>query len=119
MRGTDPFKVRRKIKTTFKLGDAAHVSTIRVNEKPVFVKNCMKNLNSAVRLPNASSRSVKAAPNKSGDNMYTLDRRKLYLDSCAAYHSFFAKEFLGNIKDGDTTLNDSCNVVTTITNTGG
>ena len=90
-----------------------------VDEKPAFVKNCMKHLDSAVALANASSRSAKVAPKKSIDVRYTLDRWKLYLDSCATYHSFIAKEFLRNIKYGDMTLTGSCNAGTTITNTRG
>ena len=53
----------------------------------------MKNLNRAVALANASDRSVKVkdAKSKPEEGRYTLDRRKLYLDSCATYHSFVAK----------------------------
>ena len=89
MCGTNPLKVKKKIKTTLKLSVATHSSTIKVDEKPDFGKSCMKNLNSAVALANASSRNAKAAPKKSEDDRYTLDRWKLYLDSYATYQSFF------------------------------
>ena len=67
-------------------------------------------------LTNASNRSAKTANKKFKDNRYTLDRWKLYLDSCATYHSFLAKELCTNIKDGDTILTGSCNAGTTVTN---
>ena len=75
--GTNSLKIKKKIKTTPKSHDAAHVSTIKVGEKPAFVKNCMRNLNSAVALANASTRSAKAAIKKSEDDRYILDRWKL------------------------------------------
>ena len=80
----------------------------------------MKNLNLVVALANANGSSAKAVPKKSKDNRYTVDRWKLYLGSCATYHSFFVKEFLKNIKvkDGDTTLPGSCNASTTVANAG-
>ena len=76
-------------------------------------------MNLAVALPNAGSRSGKTTIKKSEDDRYTLDRRKMYLNSCTTCHSFFAKEFPRSIKEGDTTLTGSCNAGTTITNTKG
>ena len=114
VRNTNPLKVKKKINTTLKLSNAVHASTIKVDEKPTFVKNCTKNLNSTVMLVNANSRSVRAAPTKSEDNRYTLDKWMLYLDSCATHHYFFAKEFFRNIKIGDTSLTSSYNAGTTV-----
>ena len=94
MHGTNPLKVKEKIKITLKSSDAVHASTIKVDEKPAFVKNYMKSLNSVVALANTGSRSVMATSNISEDNRYTLDGWKLYLDSCATYHSFFVGGFL-------------------------
>ena len=90
-----------------------------MDEKPTFVKNCGKNLDSEVVLANISSKSLKAAPKNSEDDRYTLDRWKLYLDICATYHYFFTKEFLLYTKKGDTTLTCSCNAGTTVINTRG
>ena len=79
----------------------------------------MANLNSTVALANASDRSVKVTVAKPKEARYTLDRWKLYLDSCAPYNSFFAKEFLRRIEETNTTLTGSCNAGTTETNTKG
>ena len=117
--GTDPLKAKKKIKTSPKLSDSTHISTIKVNEKPSLIKKCMKNMNSVVVIANASSRSAKTVIKKSEDNRYILDRWKLYLGSCATCHSFFDKGFLIKIKDGDMTLTVSCNAGTTLTNTSG
>ena len=46
--GINPLKVKKKIKTTSKSSDATHLSTVKVNKKPDFVKNCVKNINLAV-----------------------------------------------------------------------
>ena len=81
MRGTNPFKAKTRLKTTIKSDDVATPVTIKVNEKPAFVKRCMANLNSAVALANASGRSAKVTVAKPEEVRYTLDRRKLYLDS--------------------------------------
>ena len=55
-------------------------------------------MNYSGSLTNTSSINANTAIKRSEDDRYTLDRWKLYLDSCAIYHSFFAKEFLRNIK---------------------
>ena len=44
----------------------------------------------------------------------TLDWWKLYLDSCASFHTFFVKEFLMNISEGTGAMNGNCNAGTTI-----
>jgi hypothetical protein len=119
VRGTNPLKVKRKTKTASMKSDVATPPATIVDEKPAFIKKCMKNLNVAVSLANASGRSAKATTEKPKEDRYTLDRWKLYLDSCATYHSFFAKEFLRNIEDGNTTLTGSCNAGTTVTSTRG
>ena len=115
---TNPFKAKKKVKTNLKLHDVEDAPIIKAEEKAVFVKNYTKNLHLVVALASANSKSVKAIPDKSEDNRYTLDRRELYLNSCATYHSFFTKEFLWSINNGDTTLTGSCNAGTTVTNTG-
>ena len=81
--GTNPRKAKIKVKTNLKLYDVADAPTIKAEEKPVFVKNCMKNLLLTVVLVRANNKSAQATPNKPEDNRYTLDRWKLYLDSCA------------------------------------
>ena len=102
MRGTNPLNTKRKAKTSFEECDVSDTQDVKAEEKPAFVKNCMRNLNSAVALASATIRSAKTTIEKPEDNRYTLDRWKLYLDSCTTYHSFFAKEFLRNIeKDSD------------------
>ena len=98
MDGTNPHKAKRKVKTNLKTCDVSDVPIIKAEEKPVFVKNCMTNLNSAVALANTNSKSAKTTHKTSEANRYTLDRWKLYLNSCAPYHSFSAKDFLRNIK---------------------
>ena len=55
---------------------------VKAEEKPAFVRNCMKNINSAVALASATSKSTKTTIAKPEDNRYTLDRWKLYIDSC-------------------------------------
>ena len=119
MHSTNPLKAKRKVKTNLKTCDMADAPTVKAEEKPVFVKNCMKNLDLTVALASATSKSAKATLKKSEDNKYMLDRWKLYLDSCVTYHSFFAKEFLQNIKEHDTILTGSCNASTTVTYTRG
>ena len=38
-----------------------------------------------------------------------MDWWKLYLDSCATYHTFFIKRFLRGIYESKTVMNGSCN----------
>ena len=63
-----------KSKTTIRSNDMAKTPTTKVVEKPVFVKNCMKNLNSTIALANASNMSAKDATRKPEENRYNLDR---------------------------------------------
>ena len=46
---------------------------------------------------------------------FTLDWWKVYLDSCATYHTFFITEFLGGIYTSKTVMNGSCNAGTVST----
>ena len=117
--GTNPLKAKRKVKTNLKTCGVADAQIAKAEKKPEFVKNCMKKLNLAMALAKTNSKSMKTTPNKPEDNRYTLDRWELYLNCCATYHAFFAKEFLQNVKNGDTTLTYSCNTGITITNTRG
>ena len=39
----------------------------------------------------------------------TLDCYKVYLDSCATYHTFFVEEYLYRVEKDKTTTNGSCN----------
>ena len=94
VRGTNPLKAKGRTKTPIKSDDVAKPVTTKATEKPAFVKRCMANLNSVVALANASGRSAKVTVAKPEEARYTLDRWKLYLDSCATYNSIFAKEFL-------------------------
>ena len=45
---------------------------------------------------------------KKPEQRITLDNCKLYLDSCATYHSAFVEECLNNIHDMDMVLKGSC-----------
>ena len=40
---------------------------------------------------------------------FTLDPFKLYLDSCATYHSAFVHNMLSSVKTGNTVLQGNCN----------
>ena len=60
MRGTNPLKVKKKSKTRIKPSGVA-----KADEKPAFIKKCMKNLNSAITLANAINRSAKDVTKKS------------------------------------------------------
>ena len=40
---------------------------------------------------------------------FTLDPRKLYLDSCATYHSAFVRDMLCDVKTVGTVLQGNCN----------
>ena len=84
VRGTNPLKTKRKVKTSFKECDMSDVQSVKAEETPAFVKNCMKNFNSAVALASATSKSAKTTIEKPEDNRYTLDRWKLYIDNCAS-----------------------------------
>ena len=46
--------------------------------------------------------------NKPG-KQFTLHPNKLYLDSCATYHSAFVRNMLSNMKTGNTVLQGQCN----------
>ena len=46
---------------------------------------------------------------------FTLDWWKVYLDSCATYHTFFIEEFLRGIYTSKTVMNGSCNAGTVST----
>ena len=62
---------------------------------------------------NSKSIGVALTDVKSGGNKrLTLDLWKLYLDSCASYHTFFIKEFLMNIYEGAGAMNGNCNTGT-------
>ena len=76
--GTNPFKIKKKVRTTSRPSDTKHLTVVKVDEKPAFVKKCMKNLNSAVTLKHASSKSAQTKNKKSKDDRQTLDRWKLY-----------------------------------------
>ena len=115
----NPLKTKRKVKTTLKMCSVADAPSIKAEETPTFVKNCTKNLNPAVALASANNKSAKTTPRESEDIRYTLDRWKLYIDSCATYQSFFVKEFLRNIENGDTPLTGSCNAGITFTHIRG
>ena len=92
---------------------------VKAEEKPAFMNNCMTNLNSAVALASTAGKSAKTTIEKPEDDRYILDRWKLYLEICATYHYFSAKEFLRYIEKGDTTLTGGCNAGTTVTNIRG
>ena len=119
MGGTNKLKAKRKVNANLKVCDVSDTQVDKAEEKPTFVKNCTRNLTSVVALASPNNKSAKTVITKPEDNRYTLDRWKLYLDSCATYHSFFAKEYLCWIEEGSTTLSGSCNTGTAVTNTRG
>ena len=50
---------------------------------------------------------------------FTLTWWKCYLDSCASCHSFVMEEFQRDIREGNSTMEGSCNAGTVSTNTKG
>ena len=52
--------------------------------------------------------SFASIENKPGKR-FTLHPHKLYLDSCATYHSVFVRDMLSNVKTGNTVLKGQCN----------
>ena len=50
-----------------------------------------------------------AAVKKSPVKRFTLDLHKLYLDSCATYHSAFVRWVLDDVKTVTTVLQGNCN----------
>ena len=52
--------------------------------------------------------SFATVENKPGKR-FTLHPHKLYLDSCATYHSTFVRDMLSNSKIGNTVLQGQCN----------
>ena len=51
--------------------------------------------------------SFATVENKPGKH-FTLHPTKLYLDSCATYHSAFVHDMLSNVKTGNTVLQGQC-----------
>ena len=49
-------KIKRKVKANLEECDVLDAQVVKVEEKPTFVKNCIRNLNSAVALASATSR---------------------------------------------------------------
>ena len=101
----------KETKTTPKSDGKNHVPPIKVGKKPAFVKSYLNMMKTVIHttpigvaMANASDRSVNTAVKKSNDNRYIWNWWKLYLTSCATCHYFFAKEFLIDTQDGDTTL---------------
>jgi len=56
---------------------------------------------------------------ESGTGRLTLDSWKLYLDSCATYHSAFVKWILTNVHEVNMVLKGNCNASVTSSNTNG
>ena len=52
--------------------------------------------------------SFATVENKPGKR-FTLHPHKLYLDSCATYHSVFVRNMLSNVKTSNTVLQGNCN----------
>ena len=52
--------------------------------------------------------SFASVENKPGKR-FALHPHKLYLDSCATYHSAFVRNMLSNVKTGNTVLQGQCN----------
>ena len=55
--------------------------------------------------PGMVARAVETKPGK----RFTLYPHKLYLNSCATYHSAFVRDMLSNVKTGNTVLQGQCN----------
>ena len=71
VRGSNPLKVRRNTKTSTKERDVSYAQSVKAEEKPAFVRNCMKNLNSAVALASATSKNAKVNTEKPEEKRYT------------------------------------------------
>ena len=54
-----------------------------------------------------------------GVKRVTLDRWKMYLDSCATYHTAFVDWLLDNVHEVDNVLKGNCNVGVTTSNQKG
>ena len=69
------------------------------------------------------SKGVKgpSKPNKQSkkEGRFTLAWYKLYLDSCATYHTSFVTSLLQDVKEVGTTLHGNCNAGVTATKTKG
>ena len=60
-----------------------------------------------------------AAVNNSPVQCFTLDSHKLYLDSCATYHSAFVRWMLDDVKTVPTVLQGNCNASVSTSNERG
>ena len=74
MCGTNPLKARKKSKTTSTQNGMTTPPTSKMDEKPTFIKKCMKNLNTTVFLATARNSNAKGITQKPEENRYTLDR---------------------------------------------
>ena len=75
----------------------------------------VKSIKKACPTPNKKGSIFANVPGKG----FTLTWWKCYLDSCTTYHAFFMKEFLCEVREGKSTINDSCNAGTVSINTKG
>ena len=79
-----------------------------LSDKPV----CEQSKTESISLPKGSEKPVLA---ELPGLRFTLDWWKVYLDSCATYHTFFVKECLRGIYMSKTIMNGSCNAGTVST----
>ena len=87
-----------------------HNTTVTILDKPA----CEQSNTESVSLPKGSEKPVMAKIAglrfaKVLGLRFMLDWWKVYLDSCATYHTFFVKEFLQGIYTSKTVMNSSCN----------
>lgn len=59
------------------------------------------------------AKATKSYP-KTKKSQYTLDWWKCHLDSCTSYHTYFVKEFLGNIGKDPSTMSANFNACTVL-----
>ena len=60
-----------------------------------------------------------AAVKNSSVKRFTLDLHKLYLDSCATYHSVFVRWIIDDVKTVTTVMQGKCNVDVSTSNENG
>ena len=93
-----------------------HNTTVTILDEPA----CEQSNTESTSLPKGSEKPVKTEiPGpwlaEVPGPRFTLDWWKVYLDSCATYHSFFVKKFLRGIYTSKTIINGSCNARTVAT----
>ena len=106
-RGSSPTKIQRP--GTVSPANNTATSVGDAEAMPVRIQKC------AQRTGTALAETTKTE----SQYQVILDPWKLYLNSCATYHTFFVKELLARVQKGKAKITGSCNEGTTSTNTQG